>query len=318
MPTSLLSTTVPPTIRRLLPSSRVAPFCDMRSTAARARALQTGITYSLRQGAKYIVTFDADGQHQMSDLAAILAPILSGEADVSLGSRFLSQSSNVPPMRRVLLRAARLFTWATSGVYLTDCHNGFRAFSRRAAEKIHLKQDRMAHASELYDQIRAARLRYKEVPVSIRYTRRNPRQGAEWAELAINPVSISLREAFAMTPFQWIFVLFCAVQLLLSLRRLRRSRHLFHLAFALMWLGGVVVLVDPDISVRVAAALGIGRGVDLAFYVLCILFLWAHYQHYARYKRTEDSITTLVRELAIQREGTAGTSNTSLDGGERS
>jgi glycosyltransferase involved in cell wall biosynthesis len=133
-------------------------------------ALQTGIAYSLLEGAQFIVTFDADGQHCAADLPAMLAPVMAGEVDVTLGSRFLTNSSNVPPLRRLVLRAGRLFTWATSGLRLSDCHNGFRVLSRHAAERIHLRQDRMAHASELYDQIRAASLSYKEIPVSIRYT----------------------------------------------------------------------------------------------------------------------------------------------------
>ncbi len=149
-------------------------------------ALQTGITYSLRQGARFIVTFDADGQHGVSDLPAILAPVIRGEVDIVLGSRFLATGSNVPPSRRLLLRVARLFTWVASGMHLTDCHNGLRAFSRRAAQKIHLRQDRMAHASELYDQIRAERLSYKEVAVSIRYNAETLAKG----QGALNSVSI--------------------------------------------------------------------------------------------------------------------------------
>ena len=133
-------------------------------------ALQTGITYCLRAGAGFLVTFDADGQHQVSDIAAMLEPVVQGGVDVALGSRFLSGNSNVPPLRSMVLRAARIFTWLTSGLYLSDCHNGFRVLSRPAAEQIRLRQDRMAHASEFYDQIRAAGLSFKEVPVSIRYT----------------------------------------------------------------------------------------------------------------------------------------------------
>jgi glycosyltransferase involved in cell wall biosynthesis len=133
-------------------------------------ALQTGITFALREGADVIVTFDADGQHQTSDLPALLDPVLSGRSDVALGNRFLNGQSNVPPVRRVILQLGRLFTWLTSGVRVGDCHNGYRAFSRRGAAALALKQDRMAHASEIYDQIKQAGLAYEEVPVTIRYT----------------------------------------------------------------------------------------------------------------------------------------------------
>ena len=133
-------------------------------------ALQTGMTFALREGAHIIVTFDADGQHQAAELPAILEPILSGRCEVTLGNRFLSAQSNVPPIRKVFLQLGRLFTRLTSGVRVGDCHNGYRAFSSHAASLICLKQDRMAHASELYDQIRTAHLTYEEVPVTVRYT----------------------------------------------------------------------------------------------------------------------------------------------------
>jgi polyprenyl-phospho-N-acetylgalactosaminyl synthase len=133
-------------------------------------ALQTGITFALREGADAIVTFDADGQHQTSDLPALLEPVLSGRCDVALGNRFLSLGSNVPALRRMILQLGRVFTFLTSGVRVGDCHNGYRAFSRKGASTIHMKQDRMAHASEIYDQIRGARLSFEEVPVTILYS----------------------------------------------------------------------------------------------------------------------------------------------------
>lgn len=133
-------------------------------------ALQTGITFAVREGADIVVTFDADGQHQASDMPALLAPIVEGRADFVLGNRFLSGTSNVPPFRAVVLHVARLITFLTSGMRVGDTHNGYRALSRRGAQAIHLRQDRMAHASEIYDQILRARLPFVEVPVTIRYS----------------------------------------------------------------------------------------------------------------------------------------------------
>lgn len=133
-------------------------------------ALQTGITYALKRGAKAVVTFDADGQHRVEDIPAMLAPIAGGCADIALGSRFLEGGSSVPAGRRLLLRAAVVFTRLTSGVSLSDAHNGFRAFSARAAAALDIKLDRMAHASEIIDQIRRSSLPFVEVPVTIDYT----------------------------------------------------------------------------------------------------------------------------------------------------
>ena len=91
-------------------------------------ALQTGIDFALSRGAEAIVTFDADGQHDPADLPKMLEPVLSGQADVALGSRFLGGTQNMPWSRLVLLKQAILFTRLTNGLILTDTHNGFRVF----------------------------------------------------------------------------------------------------------------------------------------------------------------------------------------------
>lgn len=139
-------------------------------------SIQTGITCALRAGASYVVTFDADGQHRPEDVDALLNPLRAGLAEVTLGSRFLGQST-VPPLRRALLRLATIFTRVASGVPVTDTHNGLRGFTREAAARIRIRQDRMAHASEILDEIRKLDLRYVEVPVSIRYSDYSLRKG---------------------------------------------------------------------------------------------------------------------------------------------
>ena len=140
-------------------------------------ALQTGIEFALSQGARYIVTFDADGQHDVDDIASMVEPISRGEVEVTLGSRFLGGAKGIPFSRRMMLRMAVLFTRLVSRVEVTDAHNGFRAFSAEAASRIHITLDRMAHASELIDQIRHCGLPFREVPVHIRYTDYSLRKG---------------------------------------------------------------------------------------------------------------------------------------------
>lgn len=133
-------------------------------------ALQTGITYSLRQGAGMVVTFDADGQHEQGDIRSLVAPIRSGEVEITLGSRFLGDAHDISWRRRVLLRGGIAFTWLSTGLWLSDTHNGMRAFSRRAAATLDVQLDRMAHASELIDQVRCCGLPFREIPVTVRYT----------------------------------------------------------------------------------------------------------------------------------------------------
>ncbi len=122
------------------------------------------------------VTMDSDGQHRAEDAFALAAAIVEGGADVALGDRFAGASA-VPASRRVLLRLARLFERWTTGLVLSDAHNGLRAFGPRAIGLMRLRQNRMAHATELTRRISTASratasspLRLVEVPVSVRYT----------------------------------------------------------------------------------------------------------------------------------------------------
>ena len=133
-------------------------------------ALQTGIEFALARGADTIVTFDADGQHRAADIAGLIDALARHNADFALGSRFLGTTVNMPPSRRWLLRAASWFTRATTGLSITDSHNGLRAMTRRGAAHIHLRQNRMAHASEILHQIATSGLKYVETPVTIHYS----------------------------------------------------------------------------------------------------------------------------------------------------
>ena len=133
-------------------------------------ALQTGISFALQTGADIIVTFDADGQHSSDEITAIIKPLLLKETDIVLGSRFLKKENQVPFSRKLLLKTATFFTRLYTGLKVTDTHNGFRAFSRLAAEKIKIDQSGMAHASEIIEEIRRHQLRFQEVGVTIEYT----------------------------------------------------------------------------------------------------------------------------------------------------
>ncbi len=133
-------------------------------------ALQTGIEFALHEGAEVIVTFDADGQHRATDIDGLIGALAEHDADFALGSRFLGGTVNLPPARRLLLKAATSFARATSGLSITDTHNGLRAMTRRGASAIRLRQNRMAHASEFLNQIAASGLKYVEVPVTIEYS----------------------------------------------------------------------------------------------------------------------------------------------------
>jgi glycosyltransferase involved in cell wall biosynthesis len=122
------------------------------------------------------VTMDSDGQHRASDVLALASAVEAG-ADVALGDRFAG-GSLVPRSRRVLLAFARVFERAATGLWLSDVHNGLRAFGPRAIGAMRIRQNRMAHATEISRRISRASaerasseaLRVVEVPVLVRYT----------------------------------------------------------------------------------------------------------------------------------------------------
>jgi glycosyltransferase involved in cell wall biosynthesis len=174
-------------LRRFYPNVAVVDDCSTDLTAIRARAagahvlrhpinlgqgasLQTGIDFALQNGASYIVTFDADLQHRAEDIPSLLEALRESGADFALGSRFLRKTTNIDLSRKLLLKAAVLFTRLTTGLKLTDVHNGMRAMTRRGASTLRIRQNRMAHASEILQQIVRSRLPYVEVPVTVEYT----------------------------------------------------------------------------------------------------------------------------------------------------
>lgn len=133
-------------------------------------SLQTGLSYALRNGASHIVTFDADGQHRVEDALAMVEQLDRHDVDVVLGSRFAGAAIGMTWRKRWVLKAAVIFTRLTTGLALTDTHNGLRVFSRAGAQSIEIRQDRMAHASEILSQVAKKRLRYEEAPVTILYS----------------------------------------------------------------------------------------------------------------------------------------------------
>ncbi|MDM0113753.1 glycosyltransferase family 2 protein [Variovorax sp. J22R133] len=173
-------------VRRVCPNVVLVNDGSSDDTASRARlagakvvshainlgqgaALQTGITHALRLGASHVVTFDADGQHDPREIPALIDS-LAGGADVALGSRFKGTAIGIPMRRRLLLQAACWVNYVLTGLRLSDAHNGLRAFTRNAAQRLNLRQSGMAHATEIVAQVARHRLKYVEVPVTIRYT----------------------------------------------------------------------------------------------------------------------------------------------------
>lgn len=152
-------------------------------------ALQTGIEFARRlPGIAYVVTFDADGQHRLEDVATMLDVIEERGTDFVLGSRFLGEEPVAMPRgKRLVLKLAIAFSNLASGVRLSDTHNGLRVFTKRVADEIQITMPDMAHASEILEIIAAHGYSYTEVPVRVIYSEYSRGKG----QSVINAVNIA-------------------------------------------------------------------------------------------------------------------------------
>ena len=143
------------------------------SNLGQGAALQTGFSYALGDPSmRYVVTYDADGQHQIHDVEVMLDRIRHGDVRVVFGSRFLDERTESSALKKLVLRTAVAYTNVTTGTRLTDAHNGLRVLHRDVVERLDITQNRMAHASEIVAQIGSMRLHgervtYAEEPVHI-------------------------------------------------------------------------------------------------------------------------------------------------------
>lgn len=133
-------------------------------------ALQTGFDYALTHGAQYVVTFDADGQHRVADAVAMVDRARRDDIAIVFGSRFLDNRTKPGLLKKIVLKTAVTITnWSTK-TKLTDAHNGLRVIRQDALKQIRLKQDRMAHGTEIIVQLGRTGLPYAEQPVEVLYT----------------------------------------------------------------------------------------------------------------------------------------------------
>ncbi|MGD7003072.1 glycosyltransferase family 2 protein [Corynebacterium halotolerans] len=151
-----------------------AHLVDHPVNLGQGAAIQTGVEYARRQpGAKYFVTFDADGQHQVKDVVTMVARLRKEPLDIIVGTRFgrpRSEDDQVPWIKRLVLKTVVLLSPTTRKLGLTDAHNGLRVFNRTVAEQMNIRMNGMSHASEIVSMIADKNWRVSEEPVDILYT----------------------------------------------------------------------------------------------------------------------------------------------------
>ena len=136
-------------------------------------AIQTGVEYARSQpGAEVFVTFDADGQHRVKDVVRMIDKLTAENVDVVIGTRFADHGmrSDVPVLKRIVLRTAVWMSPRSRRLGLSDAHNGLRVFNRTVADRLEIMMSGMGHASEFIALIDENGWRVTEEPVEILYT----------------------------------------------------------------------------------------------------------------------------------------------------
>lgn len=135
-------------------------------------AIQTGVEYARRRpDATLFATFDADGQHRVTDVVAMIDRMSRGDADIVIGTRFNgAAAARTPPLKRIILQTAAWLSPSSRRLGLTDAHNGLRVFNRTVADHLNLTMSGMSHAGEFIKLIDENHWRVAEVPVEILYT----------------------------------------------------------------------------------------------------------------------------------------------------
>lgn len=165
-----------------------AHLVDHPVNLGQGAAIQTGVEYARAQpGAHFFVTFDADGQHQVKDVVRMIERLRTEPVDIIVGTRFAGQdNSQVPWIKRLVLKTVVMLSPRTKRLGLSDAHNGLRAFNRKVAEEMNIRMNGMSHASEIVTMIDKQGWRVDEEPVDILYTEYSMSKG----QSLINGVNI--------------------------------------------------------------------------------------------------------------------------------
>ena len=157
-----------------------AYVCTFPNNRGHGAALRVGYALARSVGARFIVTTDADGQYMGSDIEPVLEPVVAGDADFSVGSRWLGRQETTDPVRRLGSRFfARLATLLT-GQRMTDTSSGLRAMTAAVTAAVTLRQPQY-QTSELLMETLGKGFRVVEVPMTMRKRTHGKTKKGWWA-----------------------------------------------------------------------------------------------------------------------------------------
>ena len=132
-------------------------------------AIKTIFNESRKLECDVLVTFDADGQHQISEIDSVLQPIFENKADIVIGSRFLGETKDLPRYRKIGIKTITGLTNVMTGSKITDSQSGFRAYTKKVLKEISPTESGMGISTEILIKASKKDMRIVEVPITISY-----------------------------------------------------------------------------------------------------------------------------------------------------
>ena len=132
-------------------------------------AIKTIFNEAKKTDCDILVTFDADGQHQISEIDDILQPIIQNTADIVIGSRFLGKTKNLPKYRKFGIKTITGLTNIMTGSSISDSQSGFRSYSQKVLQGISPIESGMGISTEILIKATKKKLRITEIPITISY-----------------------------------------------------------------------------------------------------------------------------------------------------
>ena len=119
--------------------------------------------------AECLVTIDADGQHKIEDVNKVIKPITDGQADISIGSRFLDKNDNAPKYRKLGISIITKVTNSSLSEKITDAQSGFRAYNNKVLQALTPSDSGMGISTEILIKSSSLGFKIAEVPTEIQY-----------------------------------------------------------------------------------------------------------------------------------------------------